>query len=302
VKVFLVDGTYELFRHYHGAPKHLGLDGTEVGATRAALGSMLGMLEGGASYMAVATDHVIESWRNAAWPSYKSSAGVPADLLGQFSLFEDALAALGLVVWPMVDLEADDALASGAAVLNGDERLDQVLICTPDKDLGQCVRGTRVVCLDRRKDLVVDEAAVRARFGVAPAAVPDWLALVGDSADGYPGLPGWGPKAASVVLGHYGDMASVPLSGAPWPVELPLTRQARLREALREGWEQAQLFKRLATCVLRPELLPPGPAALDSLQWAGPGPGLAALCDRLGSPGLHRRAEALAATRAGGGR
>ncbi len=168
MKAYLVDGTYELFRHYFGAPPHQTRTGEQVGATRAVLGSLLGMLEDGATHMAVATDHVIESWRNEAWPTYKSSAGVAEDLLSQFPLFEEALAAMGLVVWPMTELEADDALASGAAVLAEDERLSQVLICTPDKDLGQCVQGQRVVCLDRRKGAIVDEEAVRARFGVAP--------------------------------------------------------------------------------------------------------------------------------------
>ena len=201
MKAYLVDGTYELFRHYFGAPPHQTKTGEQVGATRAVLGSLLGMLEDGATHMAVATDHVIESWRNDAWPTYKSSAGVADDLLSQFPLFEEALTAMGLVVWPMTELEADDALASGAAVLADDERLSQVLICTPDKDLGQCVQGQRVVCLDRRKGAIVDEEAVRARFGVGPASVPDWLALVGDSADGYPGLSGWGAKTTSTVLG-----------------------------------------------------------------------------------------------------
>ena len=298
--MFLVDGTYELFRHYHGAPRHQGADGMEVGATRAAVGSVLGMLEGGATHLAVATDHVIESWRNDAWPSYKSSAGVPGDLLGQFQLFEDALAALGVLVWPMVDLEADDALASGAAVLAEDARAEQVLICTPDKDLGQCVRGTRVVCLDRRKNAVVDEDAVRDRFGVGPTSVPDWLALVGDSADGYPGLPGWGAKATTAVLARFGDIESVPTTGPPWPVDLPQGRKATLRSALVEGRELALLFKRLATCVVRPQILAPGPAALDSLRWSGPTAELEEMSLRLGSASLQRRASGLAATRARG--
>lgn len=189
-----MDGTYELFRHYYGAPAHRTAGNEEVGATRAVLGSLLGMLEAGATHMGVATDHVIESWRNDAWPAYKSSAGVPPDLLGQFPLFEEALASMGLVVWAMTDLEADDALASAAAVVPDDPRAHQVVICTPDKDLGQCVRGEKVVCLDRRKNAIVNEEAVRARFGVGPESVPDWLALVGDSADGFPGVPGWGPR------------------------------------------------------------------------------------------------------------
>ena len=172
MKAHVVDGTYELFRHYHGAPPHENAAREEVGATRAVLGSLLGMLEGGATHIGVATDHVIESWRNEEWPTYKSSAGVPADLLSQFSLFEEALELMGIVVWPMTDLEADDALASAAEVLSEDDRLSQVLICTPDKDLGQCVRGSRVVCLDRRKGVIIDEVAVRERFGVGPSPCP----------------------------------------------------------------------------------------------------------------------------------
>ncbi len=220
MKAHVVDGTYELFRHYHGAPPYENSAGEEVGATRAVLGSLLGMLEGGATHMGVATDHVIESWRNEEWPTYKSSAGMPEDILSQFELFEEALQLMGLVVWPMTDLEADDALASAAAVLSEDPRLSQVLICTPDKDLGQCVRGDRVVCLDRRKGVIVDEVAVRERFGVGPESVPDWLGLVGDSADGFPGLAGWGAKAASAVLGRYGSIEAIPpgrvgLEGGP---------------------------------------------------------------------------------------
>ena len=238
MKVHLVDGTYELFRHYYGAPSHVNAAGEEVGATRAVLGSLLGMLEDGATHMGVATDHVIESWRNDAWPSYKSSAGVPGDLLGQFQLFEDALAAMGLVVWAMTELEADDALASAAAVLADDPRVEQVLICTPDKDLGQCVRGQRVVCLDRRKGLIVDEDAVRDRFGVGPRSVPDWLAWSATAADGYPGLPGWGPKAASAVLARYGSIEAVPADPTGWDVGLsPASSVARSspRGAARAG-------------------------------------------------------------------
>jgi 5'-3' exonuclease len=298
VNVHLVDGTYELFRHYFGAPPHQDDDGREVGAVRAVLGSLLGMLEGGATHMGVATDHVIESWRNQAWPAYKSSAGVEPALLGQFGLFEDALGAMGIVVWPMTDLEADDALASAAAVLEGDARAEQVLICTPDKDLGQCVRGTRVVCLDRRKGAIVDEDAVTARFGVGPASVPDWLALVGDSADGFPGVPGWGPKAASAVLGRYATLEAIPPRASAWEVRLPAARAVSLASALAANLEAARLFKELATCVVRPELLPAGPAALDSLRWAGPTAELEALSERLGAPGLARRAHQLADHRA----
>jgi 5'-3' exonuclease len=303
VKAHLVDGTYELFRHYYGAPAHQTAGREEggreeVGATRAVLGSLLGMLEAGATHMGVATDHVIESWRNDAWPAYKSSAGVPEELLAQFPLFEEALASMGLVVWAMSDLEADDALASAAAVLCDDPGAGQILICTPDKDLGQCVRGTRVVCLDRRKNAIVDEDAVRARFGVGPASVPDWLALVGDSADGFPGVTGWGPKAASAVLGRYGTLETIPAQASAWEVPLTAARASSLAGALAQELDKARLFKRLATCVVDRGILPPGAAALDALEWRGPAAGFADMCRRLEAPVLAGRAEALASARA----
>lgn len=297
MKVHLVDGTYELFRHYYGAPAHQNRGREEVGATRAVLGSLLGMLEAGGTHMGVATDHVVESWRNDAWPAYKSSAGVPEDLLVQFPLFEEALASMGLVVWAMTDLEADDALASAAAVLPDDARAEQVLICTPDKDLGQCVRGQRVVCLDRRKNAIVDEDAVQARFGVGPGSVPDWLALVGDSADGFPGVPGWGPKAASAVLGRYGTLEAIPPRASAWQVPLTATRAASLAASLAQNLDAAGLFKKLATCVVDRDILPGGADALDSLEWRGPAEGFAGMCQRLEIPGLLRRAEGLAAAR-----
>ena len=298
MKAYLVDGTYELFRHYFGAPPHQTRTGEQVGATRAVLGSLLGMLEEGATHMAVATDHVIESWRNEAWPTYKSSAGVAEDLLSQFPLLEEALAAMGLVVWPMTELEADDALASGAAVLADDERLSQVLICTPDKDLGQCVQGQRVVCLDRRKGAIVDEDAVRARFGVAPASVPDWLALVGDSADGYPGLSGWGAKTTSTVLGRYGSIEAIPTSAAAWDIAaLSTARTVSLAATLRADHDLALLFKKLATCVVDRDILAAGTEALDSLEWHGPEAGFGAICERLDAPALLERAGRLATRR-----
>lgn len=294
MKAHLVDGTYELFRHFFGAPPHRTGAGQEVGATRAVLGSLLGMLERGATHLAVATDHVIESWRNQAWPAYKSSAGVDPQLLGQFGLFEDALASMGVLVWAMVDLEADDALASAAAAISPDARVDQVLICTPDKDLGQCVRGDRVVCLDRRKQLVLDEDGVRARFGVGPTSVPDWLALVGDSADGFPGVPGWGPKAASAVLARYGRIEEVPALASQWDgVGLGTARCLSLASSLRDNYQLAELFKRLATCTLDPRLLPAGPGAVDALDWHGPTAGFEDMALRLEAPQLARRAQAV---------
>jgi 5'-3' exonuclease len=294
VKVHLVDGTYELFRHFYGAPPHRTAGGREVGATRAVLGSLLGMLESGVTHLGVATDHVIESWRNREWLGYKSSAGVPPELLGQFGLFEEAMEAMGVVVFPMVELEADDALASAAAIASDDPRVEQILICTPDKDLGQCVRGSRVVCLDRRKNAVLDEAGVQSRYGVGPGSVPDWLALVGDSADGYPGVPGWGPKAATSVLARYRSLEAVPAQAAQWQVAaLTPARALSLAAALRDHHDNALLFKRLATCTIDRDLLPSGPPAVDHLAWRGPTAAFAAFADDFGSPALARRAQSV---------
>ena len=210
MRVHLVDGTYELFRHFFGAPPHRNAAGQEVAAVRGVLGSVLQLLVEGATHVGVATDHVIESFRNELWPGYKTGDGVDPDLRSQFWPLEDALAAMGIVVWAMVDDEADDALASAAAIADDDARVEQVVICTPDKDLGQCVRGTRVVQMDRRKQVVTDEAGVIAKFGVPPASIPDYLALVGDSADGFPGLPGWGAKSAAAVLARWGASSPFP--------------------------------------------------------------------------------------------
>ncbi len=210
IEVHLIDGTYELFRHFFGVPSHRNGQGREVAAVRGVLASVLGLLADGATHVGVATDHVIESFRNDMWPGYKTSAGVDPLLLGQFGLLEEALEAMGVTVWPMVSLEADDAMASAARVAAGDHTVARVIICTPDKDLGQCVEGTRVVQLDRRKGLVIDEAGVRAKFGVGPASIPDYLALVGDSADGFPGLPGWGAKTTAAVLARYEHLEAIP--------------------------------------------------------------------------------------------
>ena len=220
VQVHLVDGTYELFRHFFAVPEHLDPEGIDVGAVRGVVGSVLAMLEGGATHVGVATDHIIESFRNDLWPGYKTSQGMDPVLLQQFPLLEDALRALGVSVWPEVELEADDALASAAAVASADAEVDRVFICTPDKDLGQCVRDPVVVQLDRRTNKLIDEAAVRAKFGVPPASIPDWLALVGDSADGFPGLPGWGAKTAGAVLARYGSLREIPDDPTRWDVDV----------------------------------------------------------------------------------
>jgi 5'-3' exonuclease len=208
--VYLVDGTYELFRHYHAVPSSKDADGREMGAVRAVVGSVLGMITAGATHIAVATDHVIESFRNGLWAGYKTGAGIEPDLRAQFTPLEEALAAAGVVVWPMVEFEADDALAAAAEAAARDPRVDRVIICTPDKDLAQCVRGTRVVQMNRRTREIRDEAGVVTKFGVAPGSIPDYLALVGDAADGYPGLPGWGAKSSAAVLAKFKHLESIP--------------------------------------------------------------------------------------------
>jgi 5'-3' exonuclease len=291
MKVHLVDGTYELFRHFYGAPSHRNDAGQEVAAARGVVGSVLQLLAEGATHVGVATDHVIESFRNDLWPGYKTGDGVDPDLWSQAWPLEEALAALGVVVWAMVDDEADDALASAAAVADADSGVEQVVICTPDKDLGQCVRGTRVVQLDRRKGQVIDEAGVVAKFGVPPASIPDYLALVGDSADGFPGLPGWGAKSAAAVLARWGHVEDIPADPGDWAVTV--RGAAKLADALRAGHDEAALFKRLATLRVERSLL----HDVGELRWAGPTASFADVCASLDAPTLARRAEALAATR-----
>jgi 5'-3' exonuclease len=292
VKVHLVDGTYELFRHFFGAPPHRTADGREVAAIRGVVGSVLGLLDDGATHVGVATDHVIESWRNDVWPGYKTGEGVDPDLWSQSGPLEDALRALGVTVWAMVEDEADDALASAAAVATADPAVDQVVICTPDKDLGQCVTGRRVVQLDRRKEVLYDEDGVRAKFGVAPASIPDYLALVGDSADGFPGLPGWGAKSAAAVLGRWGTIEAVPAEAAAWGITV--RSAATLAATLRDQRPLALLFKRLATLRIDRSLL----GSVEDLRWTGPTGSFAALCAGLDAPNLAVRAAALAARRA----
>jgi 5'-3' exonuclease len=291
MRVFLVDGTYELFRHYYGVPPHRTADGAEVAATRGVLWSMLRMLEEGVTHLGVATDHVIESFRNRLWPGYKSSAGLDPQLLGQFGLLEVALEAMGVVVWPMVELEADDALAGAAAVAAGDPGVEQVVICTPDKDLGQCVRGALVVQLDRRRRVVYDEAGVAAKFGVGPASIPDYLALVGDSADGYPGLPGWGARSAAAVLARYGHIEQIPDRPGDW--EVPLRNRPALAATLRAQRRQALLFKDLATLRADRSLL----EGVDRLRWTGPTELFAEVCSRIDARGLATSAARVAAQR-----
>jgi 5'-3' exonuclease len=254
---------------------------------------MLGLLEGGATHLGVATDHVIESFRNALWPGYKTGERLDPRLSAQFGPLEEALSALGVVVWPMVEFEADDALAAAAARAAADPRVGRVLICTPDKDLAQCVRGDRVVQLDRRRGEVRDESGVRRRFGVLPASIPDWLALVGDRADGYPGLPGWGPESAATVLARYQHLEHIPPLAAEWDVRV--RGASRLAATLTERGERARLFRTLST--LRVDA--PIGVDVDALGWTGPRPAFVAWSERLGPPSLYERAMKLAVARGG---
>jgi 5'-3' exonuclease len=289
--VHLVDGTYELFRQFFGQPPRAGDDGTEIGAARGVVLSMVNMLADGATHLGVATDQVIESFRNDLWPGYKTGADIDPALRAQFPLLETALEALGVVVWPMVELEADDALASAAAVAAGDPEVTRVIICTPDKDLAQCVVGQRVVQLDRRTGTVSDEDGVWAKFGVAPRSIPDWLALVGDSADGFPGLAGWGRRSASVALAHYGHVDEIPDDIAGWDpgVRQSVRGAAKLADTLATQRDQAELFRDLATLRLDPTLL----EDVGSLQWRGPTEEFEAVCRHFRDPGLAERATAL---------
>lgn len=295
MRVHLVDGTYELFRYFFALPSHVTGSEEEVGATRGVVGSLLGLLEDGATHVGVATDHVIESFRNDLWPGYKTGEGVDPTLLSQFPLLEDALRAFGFVVWPMVDVEADDALGAAANVAAADPRVEQVLICTPDKDLGQCVSGDRIVQYDRRKGVVLDEAGVTEKFGVPPASIPDWLGLVGDSADGFPGLPGWGAKSAAAVLARYGHIEDIPALAGDWDVNV--RGGAKLAKALQDQLELALLFRRIATV----ELDTPTFGGVEELRWRGPSADAAAMAARLDAPRLLERARALAVARAGAG-
>ena len=274
MQVHLVDGTYELFRHFYAVPPEKNPDGMEVAAIQGVLGSMLYLLGDGATHLAVATDHVIESFRNDLWPGYKTGAGIDEALLAQFHPLEQALSAMGVVVFPMVEFEADDALAAAAAVAAADPRVARVLICTPDKDLAQCVFGERIVQFDRRARLMRDEAGVVKKFGVPPASIPDYLALVGDSADGYPGLKGWGAKSAAAVLAKFGHLESIPDDWRMWSVNA--ASPAALAATLARERDRAYLFRDLAT--LRTDLALFD--SVDELRWSGPTPAFPALAAR----------------------
>ena len=282
--VYLIDGTYELFRHFFALPSAKDATGQEIAAVRGVAASVLSMIERGATHLGVATDHVVESFRNELYPGYKTSEGVPPELLSQFEILEQVLQAMGVVVWPMVYYEADDALASAAFKAAHDERVSQVLICTPDKDLSQCVVGTRVVQLDRRRDALRDEAGVVAKFGVKPRSIPDYLAVVGDSADGFPGLTGWGSKAAALVFSRYPQLEDIPKDWREWD---PSIRKARaLSESLFSDWSDALLFRTLATLRLDVPVFD----TVEDLRWYGPRPEFEQYCQRMKAPDLVRRA------------
>ena len=281
--VYLIDGTYELFRHFFAVPASADVNGQEIGAVRGVLTSVLSMIERGATYIGVATDHVVESFRNDLYHGYKTSEGVPEELLSQFPVLEVALAAMGVVVWPMVYYEADDALASAAVKAAKDDRVRQVIICTPDKDLAQCVAGTRIVQLDRRRDLLRDEAGVVAKFGVNPQSIPDYLAVVGDSADGFPGVSGWGVKAAGLTLSQYPHLEDIPKDWRQWD---PSIRKARvLSESLFNSWNDALLFRTLATLRLDVPVF----ETVEELWWKGPRPNFEEHCRRMKATDLLRR-------------
>ncbi|MCP3936510.1 MAG: flap endonuclease [Actinomycetia bacterium] len=285
--VHLVDGTYELFRHYFALPSHKTDDGSEVGAIRGVLGSVLSLIEGGATHVAVATDHVIESFRNDLWDGYKDSSGIEAEILEQFHPLEDALRSMGVTVWGMVEYEADDALGAAAVMVAADDRVERVFICTPDKDLGQCVGG-KIVQLDRRNGIVLDSVGIVEKFGVGPESIADYLALVGDQADGFSGLPGWGAKSAGAVLARYVHIEGIPLDSNEWDVKV--RGAARLAATLADNLELALLFRCIATIETRAPVV----ASVDELEWVGPTPGFLDLARSIDAPGLSERAERLA--------
>jgi 5'-3' exonuclease len=284
MRVHLIDGTYELFRHYFAVPPHKDQSGMDVGALRGVVGSMLNLLDSGATHVGVATDHVVESFRNELYPGYKTGEGIEPALRAQFEPLEEALDALGVAVWPMVEFEADDALATGALLYRDAPGVEQVVLCSPDKDLSQCVVGTRVICRDRRKRQDRDEDGVVARFGVRPPSIPDWLALVGDTADGIPGVPGWGEKSASAVLAAHGHIERIPDEASQWRADV--RGRDRLAASLAGHRKEAYLDRDLAT--VRTDV--PIAESLADLEWRGARRDeLATLCDAIGAPEIVDR-------------
>lgn len=291
MNVFLIDGTYELFRHFYAVPNFTNAAGQEVGAVRGVVRSVLSMLEDRVTHIGVATDHVVESFRNKMWPGYKSGEGIDPVLMSQFPLLEHALTAMGVQVWPMIEFEADDGLASGAAKAASNPEVEQVFICTPDKDLAQSVVGTRVVQFDRRLGEVRDASAVKVKYGVGPDSITDYLALTGDTADGYPGLPGWGAKSSSLVLARYGHIESIPVSGDEW--EVKVRGAAKLAVTLAKNRELALTFRDLAT--LRTDA--PVFDTVDELKWGGPREDFIDYCTQMDAQAIYRRVERLAIQR-----
>ena len=286
MKVHLVDGTYELFRHFFAVPSSRNDSGQEIGAVRGVLASIFSMIEAGATHIGIATDHVVESFRNELYPGYKTSEGVPPELLSQFPILEEALESMGILVWPMTYFEADDALAAAAAKAAGDKRVEQVHICTPDKDLAQCVVGNHVVQVDRRRNIIRDEAAIVEKFGVKPESMPDYLAVIGDDADGYPGVAAWGAKAASAVLSKYSHLEKIPKDWHAWD---PGIRRARpLAESLFGDWENALLYRTLATLRLDVPVFD----SIDDLCWKGPRTNFEQCCEHLRARELYRKVSA----------
>jgi 5'-3' exonuclease len=289
--VYLVDGTYELFRHFFALPSAQDANGQEIAALRGVLTSVLSMIEQGATHIGVATDHVVESFRNELYSGYKTSEGVAPELLSQFPILEEALEAMGVLVWPMVYFEADDALAAAAAKASQDERVNKVLICTPDKDLAQSVLGRRVVQVDRRRNIERDEAGVVAKFGVSPQSIPDFLAVVGDSADGYPGLRGWGEKAAALTFSQYPHFEDIPKDWREW--HSSIKRARALSECLLANWDDALLFRKLATLRLDVPVF----ESVEDLRWKGPRANFEDHLRRLKAPAIMERVVAAKRTR-----
>lgn len=284
MNIHLIDGTYELFRSFYGPPPKTAPDGREVGATVGLLRSLMELLRNPAvTHVACAFDHIVESFRNDLFAGYKTGEGIDPKLRAQFELAEEAVAALGIVVWPMVEFEADDAIATAADRWRDDPAVEQIIVCSPDKDLAQLVSGSRVVCWDRRREIVYDEAAVIAKYGAPPASIPDWLALVGDAADGIPGIPGWGAKSAAAVLAQFGHIEAIPDDLVQWP--MPAARARRLAEALAGQRADVLLYRRLAT--LRRDV--PLAETLDALAWRGARPEFRQLSTELGADDLPGR-------------
>lgn len=288
--VYLIDGTYELFRHYFAVPGATDEKGNEIGAVRGVLASVLSLLEKGVTHLGVATDHIVESFRNDLYDGYKTGEGVPDELMSQFPLLEEALGAMGILVWAMIEFEADDALAAAAVKAAQDKSVDKVIICTPDKDLSQCVVADKIVQLDRRKNELRNAEGVVTKFGIKPESIPDYLALVGDTSDGYPGLPGWGAKGAASVLSVYPHLEDIPRDAKSWSKSI--RGSAKLADTLFKSWDDAILFRRLAT--LRTDA--PVFDDIDDLRWKGPTPAFEAMCTRLKSPNLFKKTNAVPRT------